>query len=185
MRKIASDFDNPIDNLLIEISECVSPLLYSLCITPNMITIASLIIGLYAAYLITRKRHNKILIVSLIFVSYWLDCLDGFHARKYNLTSDFGDILDHVCDFIKFVGFMAALYYKNKRVFWWSLPVSFLMIIAIGVHLGCQEQLYDTAESHTLHLLKKLCPNPEWITVTKLFGCGTFALYECLLVWLS
>ena len=30
-----------------------------------------------------------------------MDCLDGFYARKYNMTSQFGDYLDHLSDVFK------------------------------------------------------------------------------------
>ena len=43
MRKIAREFENPIDNILIDISQLLSPIAYFLGLTPNILTTFSII----------------------------------------------------------------------------------------------------------------------------------------------
>jgi phosphatidylglycerophosphate synthase len=67
-------------------------------VTPNMLTLASLVAGLACAYY--AALGNYILIASAFWwVGRIFDGLDGSLARLTNQQSDFGGYLDIVCDF--------------------------------------------------------------------------------------
>ena len=50
-RKIPAEYDNPIDNIILDNVEKLNPIFKEFNFTPNMITTLSLIVGLIALYL--------------------------------------------------------------------------------------------------------------------------------------
>ena len=70
---------------------------------PNLITLSRLFITIYIYFTFEPKEFssfNLILLIALIGIS---DSIDGIVARKYNLVSNLGIILDPVIDRIVFV----------------------------------------------------------------------------------
>ena len=49
-RKIPREYDNPIDNILVDLSEFLNPYFHRLNFTPNMITTLSLILNTFYHY---------------------------------------------------------------------------------------------------------------------------------------
>lgn len=66
-------------------------------VSPNLLTILGLLIGLTAAWLAAIGSVVPSLLVW--FLSRVVDGLDGLVARRFNKQSDFGGYLDIVCDF--------------------------------------------------------------------------------------
>ena len=60
MRKIDSNLENPIDNILIDICDFILPTLKVLNFTPNMLTTISLIFGLLSVYCLFEKIKNAL-----------------------------------------------------------------------------------------------------------------------------
>ena len=180
MRKISKEHENPIDNILIDISELLSPLFYKLNFTPNMITTLSLITGLISIHFLKIKQYR--LSAILYFISYFFDCMDGFYARKYNMVSKFGDYYDHIKDvFISII--LIYLILKNQK----NIKCKIILLVIFNflsmIQLGCQERLYDKDESDSLSFTKYLCPNPmSTIKWSRYFGCGTFIVIVCLFI---
>ncbi len=185
MRKLHPNQDNPVDNFLIDLADKVCPILYKIGMTPNVITLLSAITGMMAAWILFKYRSQKVWTsIALIIISYWLDCLDGHYARKYNMVTAFGDYLDHICDTIKSIALACVLLYINPRLFWKTLPLSVILGIMMLSHIGCQERTYcNNDESDMLSITKNLCPDTDTIHFTRYFGVGTFMIYECILVW--
>lgn len=68
----------------------------SLGVKPNHLTVLAILIGLGSAYFIlTGKVFEG---VAFLFLSAFLDALDGALARNENLKSEFGGFLDSVMD---------------------------------------------------------------------------------------
>lgn len=70
---------------------------------PNSLTIISFILALIAAAFLGISgryipRYYLILAFILIILSSLLDALDGYVARKKNISSKYGDMLDHTFD---------------------------------------------------------------------------------------
>jgi phosphatidylglycerophosphate synthase len=96
MRKIPCDLENPIDNVLYDLSDWMCPFFYKTGHTPNMITTYSLITGVLSCYFLWK---GHILLFGIFYaISFFFDCMDGHFARKYNMTSKFGDMYDHIKD---------------------------------------------------------------------------------------
>ena len=189
-RKIKRGFENPIDNILIDISDYLGHFLHSLnlpFITPNLFTTFSLIITFIAIYYIYYKQYKLGSVLYLI--GYFFDCMDGNYARKYNMVTDFGDKFDHFSDIIKYLSLLLIIYFldinkKSKILFY---IISILLCIVSSIALGCQEHHYDDDNNNKqqtmLTLLKNLCKNKDNIKYTKYIGSGTFMLITSILIY--
>ena len=190
MRKIKSEFENPFDNILIDLSDIISPYFNKMNFTPNGITTLSLITGLLSCYFL--HKNKPFLSVSLLFLSYFFDCLDGFYARKYNMVSKFGDYYDHVKDIVVNLLLLYILYNRNKDKLNKKEIIIFSFVFCLfycimSVHFSLQEIIYDKPEeSDTLGYLTKYVDNKEQaenlITYTRYFGCGTVILLNMLAI---
>ena len=68
-------------------------------LSPNMITILSLFIGLISALFFLQGTHeNSIIGAGLLLLSAWIDCTDGEVARLKFSESKIGGKLDILCD---------------------------------------------------------------------------------------
>ena len=68
-------------------------------LSPNMITILSLFIGLMSAVFFLQGTHeNSIIGAGLLLLSAWIDCTDGEVARLKFSESKIGGKLDILCD---------------------------------------------------------------------------------------
>ena len=145
MRKIQKCHENPLDNILIGISDSLCPLFKKLGFTPNGITTLSLIFGLAAVYALYKGKVWGFAI--LYFISYFFDNMDGHYARKYGMTSKFGDYYDHIKDIVVVLVLLGVLITRNRcsRKVWITagaiLAVAFVLMSA---QLGCQEKIYKS-----------------------------------------
>jgi hypothetical protein len=182
MRKIPSNLENPIDNFLIDTCEYVAPTFYKYGFTPNIVTTLSNITTIIAIILLVQAKYTWA--AFLVFVAYFFDCLDGHIARKYNIATEFGDYYDHISDILKAIGIIYAMYYVNSQKLLKVLPFIILSFLLMSIHIGCQEQYYDSNESNTLSTAKFLCKNDNndkksienKLYYTRYFGSGTATL---------
>lgn len=182
MRKIPENLENPLDNYLLDLCENVSPTFYNYGFTPNMITTLSNITTILVIILLLQAHYNWA--AFFVLVAYFFDCLDGHLARKYNMTSDFGDYYDHISDAVKIIAILCTLCYIDSSKLIIIMPFLLVVTILMMMHIGCQEQYYNTTESKSLDFMKNLCPvdinNKQEIenkmNYTKYFGAGTGTL---------
>jgi phosphatidylglycerophosphate synthase len=156
-----------------------------------MVTTLSIIFGLLSA---SQILSGKFLLATLLFVvAYYLDCVDGKLARKYHMTSQFGDYYDHFGDLFKLVVIIYALFKSNKTRGTSTKQLIFVGIVIVltvleCAHFGYQETIYDKKhESAFLNVLRKMVSfdkNPdETIHYTKYFGCGFWMLCFALIIF--
>ena len=101
MSKLISEHDNPIDNLITDYFVIpLTPCLRKMGFTPNAVTVLSITLAFASIYFLEKK--NTILFTFLFSIAFILDCIDGYMARTYNMTSKLGDFLDHIGDAFKF-----------------------------------------------------------------------------------
>lgn len=176
MRKVNKEYDNPIDNLFVDIGDYFMPFLKNTGHTPNMLTTYSFIFGLASIYFLYK---DDIFNFGLCFIiGYMFDCWDGYMARKYNITSQFGDLYDHISDVT--VGLSLAYVIYNKYKHKLTIP----LVIVIGImtylmqkHVGCYQKLYiesNKKEKETIDFVSDMCPNTDDIKWTRFFGPGTY-----------
>ncbi len=82
-------------------------LIYKTNITPNIVTLFSIIIGIISG--VAFAFHLTIIGILLFTLAYTLDCLDGQLARFHNLHSEFGLWFDNTGDRITEVAVIIGL----------------------------------------------------------------------------
>ena len=117
-KKIPEHLDDPFDNILYKICDTLSHPFYITNHTPNMITTYSLVTGILACYYLYKE--NISMFISLYLISYFFDCFDGYFARRYKMTSKFGDIYDHTKDTIVNLLLLFVIFYCFSRSFSFS-----------------------------------------------------------------
>lgn len=187
-RKMNRTDDNPIDTILYDIADFLSPLFKKLNFTPNMFTTLSFLTGLLSAYYYYLKKYNLTAIFYII--SYWFDTIDGHFARKYNMQTRFGDYYDHVTDVLVNVMFL-FLFYKNQDMPFIYKKYFFIFAIIItrwtGYHFNCVEIKNDKdprfIKSDTLNFMCRGMCNDN-LNVTSFFNAGTLIMYITIYILL-
>lgn len=192
-RKFPENLENPFDNFILLYGTKLFPLFKSLKFTPNILTTFSLIFGLLSCYSLYAQNFTASCL--LFFLSYTFDCLDGNFARKYNMTSRFGDYYDHIKDVIVLL-ILGIVYFKYSHFKRLKSEHKFLiyfvtifLLISICLHLGCQE-IYvkkhskNSINSESLNILTNICSKKiyENMDILRYFGCGTFNLWILFLI---
>lgn len=86
-----------IDNyLFFPMADLLIDPLRNIGLTPNMVTLISTFFTLFTIYYL--EKNNLILAACSYLFGYVLDCVDGKMARKYNMGSDLGMVLDTSSD---------------------------------------------------------------------------------------
>ena len=129
-----------IDSLITyPIAELVAPFFHNLDITPNMVTTINIFLRMYILYLLIQYDKSIILLL-LILLSHFLDCLDGTIARKYNQMSSFGNLLDHYSDSIYLLLGSFIILYNTRNTVYFNYILIILFII-----------FYTTFECYAFH----------------------------------
>lgn len=117
---VISHSDSPIiDRYIIrKISGFITWFLVKTPVTPNQITIISLILGIASAAFFSHGAHTYTIIAGLFyFISTVFDQCDGEVARHKQMTSDFGKTFDIIVDSIVnatiTIGITIAIYKTN------------------------------------------------------------------------
>ena len=125
----ARKYENPIIELGAEF-------LFKLILTPNNVTILALLLGVSTS--IFLYFDMQIIAVTLLWVSGYLDAVDGAMARRSNSSSSFGTLLDIVSDRIVEVSIVLVLGLKfvDVRYNLIVLTVCILMSMTIFLTVG-------------------------------------------------
>ena len=140
MRKIDRKYEDFFDNIFIDITEYISPFLYATGHTPNILTTYSLLLGLLSSYFL--YNDNLLVFVILYLIAYFFDCADGHFARKYKMSSKYGDLYDHGVDITKNITLFLVVikkYYKHITIM--NVLVLILFFIIMLAHLGCTQKI--------------------------------------------
>jgi len=193
-RKIPHCYENPVDNVLIDINEHVNPIYFALGMVPNHVTLLSAVFGVWSVVALTRGAFTWAGI--LYMISYYFDVADGNYARAYKMVSRFGDLLDHGKDVLVVIALYWVILFRLTLPVWFKVAffaVQALLVAGMMLHLGCQENYYDAlkkkkegadaeSESASLSGLRGMCfYDPETkMPVTRWIGCGTYAVITAL-----
>jgi len=190
VNKLPQNLDNPIDNILNNIVDTQLNYYKQLNLTPNILTTISLLLGLLTSY---YAYNDKYIIASILYLlSYYFDCADGKMARKFKMTSKFGDFYDHASDIIKNIILYYILYNKlnetnNNNIKLLIIVILIIIFILTLSHLGCQEKIYRNnkkSESSTLNITEKFIfmDCNEQVKYTRYFGPATINVYIILVL---
>lgn len=105
-------------------------------LTPNNVTILALLLGMLTSLLVYFDM--KVVAVIILWLSGYLDAVDGAMARRINKSSSFGTLLDIVSDRIVEVGIILVLGFKfiDVRYNLIVLTVCILMSMTIFLTVG-------------------------------------------------
>lgn len=116
-------------------------------ISPNLITLCSLGLGLYAAYLVVAPTPHHFQWAALCcFVSTVLDCADGQLARLRKTSSIIGRMLDGTTDTVVTVALLGSatyVIYQRYATSPWHLAVILAFTVASAVSISVQTTLFD------------------------------------------
>ena len=190
VNKINENLDNPIDTLIYNIIDTQLDFYYKLGFTPNMITTISLVAGLFGVYQVYNNSYYTAGILWMI--AYYYDCMDGKLARKYNMTSQFGDYYDHISDIIKFSLLYIILFIKlqNKTISSekkYTLLLLFLVLsLLCFIQVGCQEQITHIKDSNSIsfldYIVSKKYSCEQQMKYLRYVGLGTYNMIVTLII---
>lgn len=167
-RKLPDKYEEPISVFMYQLIELTSNIITNK-IHPNIITLSNILLRIYIMYNIQKNIYKNIPIY--IIFSCFLDYLDGYIARKYNMITELGDYLDHIGDtiFLLFILYIMITKLNNKYKYK-ILFILFLFVISNLINLGCTEKYYPLNNSDTLNTLKKFCISKKILNLSKFFG---------------
>jgi CDP-diacylglycerol--glycerol-3-phosphate 3-phosphatidyltransferase len=106
-------------------------------ITPNHITVFSILFSFLTGFLFLQATENKkfYLVVALgLLLRMGLNALDGMMANKYNLKSTKGEILNEIGDVISDIAiYFPLLYFENLK---FEYVVLFIVLSVINEFCG-------------------------------------------------
>jgi len=113
-------------------------------LTPNMVTFLSTCCTLLAVYFIYKE--NLPYAATAYLIGYLLDCVDGKMARKYNMGSQYGMVLDLVSDNVTNFILLIVIVYKYGY-FNWFVPCILIMTRMISLSYGLNEAIASYKET--------------------------------------
>lgn len=185
-RKIEAKYENPIDNVLIALSDKVSPFFKNLNFTPNGLTTLSTIFSTVSLYELYYKNTTNFTIYTLL--AYFFDVMDGYYARKYNMSSKTGDQYDHYKDWVTMAIGAYILYTRYNITNFPILLIVLAVLYFLGlVYTGCQEVLTEKKNQYeTLAFTKNLTIDEttckQQMGILRWFGHGSMAIFSIIAV---
>ena len=142
-------------------------------IIPNVLTLfrslAAIILPLIIIY---GGEIGALMATPILILAGISDYFDGFYARKYNVTSNFGKILDPVADKLLVVGIILALASENMLDYYYSFIPALLIVLREILISGLRESISSYKISLEVTLLAK------WKTTIQLIACGSFLVWR-------
>ena len=140
---------------------------------PNALTLFRCLISILLPILIIYGGENgAILAAPLLLLAGLSDYLDGFYARKYNVVSVFGKILDPIADKLLVIGVLLSLASENLLDFYFGFIPSLIIILREIFISGLRESV----SSHNFNL--RVSVLAKWKTTIQLFACGSFLVWR-------
>jgi phosphatidylglycerophosphate synthase len=137
------EIEDPSNRYLIHpLSHWLARHLARLGVSPNAVSLSSLPFGLAAAWLLFHYENKPGVIVAFLLLGAWhvIDGADGQVARMTGKSSEFGKVLDGVCDYLVYgavyVAMTMALVPDHGMLAWW-------LALAAGLSHAVQSSLYE------------------------------------------
>ena len=132
---------------------------------PNILTISRIILGFIIPYLMLTRDFNLQILACFIFAfGAFTDWFDGWYARKYDLVTKLGKILDPLADKIIVIGgFWVFSDFGGLDMYsiWWIVPIALReIIITIYLRIQCTTRPVRSTDrplstADILHTIKK------------------------------
>lgn len=147
---------------------------------PNILTIIRFIF--IPSIIVSLISDNYLLALILFTLSSITDVLDGKIARKYNVISDFGKLMDPLADKLTQLSILITLAFKNIIPFW----IVFILIAKEMIMIAGASFLYGKSLVVSSKWYGKLTTVLIYIAVVssfiiKIFNLPEFAIYIYIL----
>ena len=140
---------------------------------PNGLTIFRCITAILLPLIIIYGGDNGAVIAApLLLLAGLSDYFDGFYARKYDVVSNFGKIIDPIADKLLVIGVMLALASENILNYNYSFVAALIIILREVLISGLRESMSSYNISLEVSLLAK------WKTAIQLLACGSFLVWR-------
>ena len=140
---------------------------------PNGLTIFRCITAIFLPLIIIYGGNNGAVIATpLLLLAGLSDYFDGFYARKYDVVSNFGKIIDPIADKLLVIGVLLALASENMLDYNYSFIAALIIILREVLVSGLRESMSSYKISLRVSLLSK------WKTAVQLLACGSFLLWR-------
>ena len=136
--------------------------LYVIGITPNMITFMGLICNLITSYGILINKNYFIICLPIATI---FDCMDGYNARMYDQTSQYGTLIDHTADWISGISIFitTVIRFYNLKIFWILLSIILYAQTKNFLYCGYIQQYHGKQDIALSRILQKNETNIEII----------------------
>ena len=140
---------------------------------PNVLTLFRCLISILLPILIIYGGETgAILAAPLLLLAGLSDYFDGFFARKYNVVSILGKVLDPIADKLLVIGVLLSLASENLLDFYFGFIPSLIIILREIFISGLRESV--SSYNFTL----KVSVLAKWKTTIQLFACGSFLVWR-------
>ena len=140
---------------------------------PNALTLFRCLISILLPILIIYGGETgAILAAPLLLLAGLSDYFDGFYARKYNVVSILGKVLDPIADKLLVIGVLLSLASENLLDFYFGFIPTLIIILREIFISGLRESV--SSYNFTL----KVSVLAKWKTTIQLFGCGSFLVWR-------
>jgi len=108
-------------------------------ITPNMVTVVAMVVGVTSGYFFAQGSRDTALLGTLfLMIANVLDCTDGQLARLRGTSSRLGKTLDGLADMVVYVAIFVGVVLANVQrsdaaAWWWSYAV--LAGVSVIIHI--------------------------------------------------
>ncbi len=144
-----------------------------LIIIPNFLTLfRSLAAVVLPLIIIYGGEIGALIAIPILFLAGISDYFDGFFARKYKVTSNFGKILDPVADKLLVIGVIFALASENMLDYYYAFIPALLIVLREILVSGLRESISSYKISLEVTSLAK------WKTTIQLIACGSFLVWR-------
>ena len=138
-------------------------------IIPNFLTLFRSLAAIILPMIIIYGDEIGALIATPILILAGIsDYFDGFFARKYKVTSNFGKVLDPVADKLLVIGIIFALASENMLDYYYAFLPALLIVLREILVSGLRESISSYKISLEVTRLAK------WKTTIQLIACGSF-----------
>ena len=140
---------------------------------PNALTLFRCLVSILLPILIIYGGETgAILAAPLLLLAGLSDYFDGFYARKYNVVSILGKVLDPIADKLLVIGVLLSLASENLLDFYFGFIPTLIIILREIFISGLRESV--SSYNFTL----KVSVLAKWKTTIQLFACGSFLVWR-------
>ena len=140
---------------------------------PNSLTSFRCLSSIIVPILIIYGSEVGAIFAPLIFIIAGItDFFDGYLARRYNVTSNFGKIIDPVADKMLIISTLLALGIEGFFDYYYTfIPVLLIVLREIFI-TGIREQTYNMKITLDVSILAK------WKTTIQIIACSTYLVWR-------